>query len=476
MNQNLFEQALNDDSPINNSTQHVQTTPTSPPNYSNSVRQPIQQSTRPDLFGQQNVAQGQVGLNAFLQHADQEQPSSNKSKKSKESKGLFSKSKKLKPSQNSQPNLFGGPPQQMYAQQVPMQQAPPMQQSQPNQLTPLEQQALSQQSGQIPDLFSQPILTQPNPKKPKKEKKSKDKSSEGFFGFKKTKSTNPFNQLNSMGQPQGQIGHSNFLDEYNSLRDQYSYDGSGQPEQEPIQTQEPIQDYYNQPETSQDLFDQQPNQSDLFNQLGNSQNNINLEPKQLKVKRTMKDRWYEVRDFVKHIGKPKVVEEEEPEVEYTDWNIVEKVEQEQVLEETEDIVKTEDVEIGKVLKTKLDINSAKKANLSVRDNIALTKMFIMEDALAQEELDRQRAEEDKRVEHVQTLREFLQEELKAYLTDYNLELEVQIDSAFGEYIEETLELLSLSYDCKLLPRNEDILVINPNLPYRCLFRIKPLYS
>lgn len=158
-----------------------------------------------------------------------------------------------------------------------------------------------------------------------------------------------------------------------------------------------------------------------------------------------------------------------------DWQLISDTNANDIeMEETKDTVETQDIELGKVLKTKLDINQARTAELSVRDNIALTKMYMFQDMEEQEELDRQRAIEDKRVEHVQTLRDFLLTELSAYLTTYETEVVVQIDAKFGEYLEETLELLKLSYDYRVIPRNKDMLMIYPDLPYRCVFRIRPL--
>lgn len=143
-------------------------------------------------------------------------------------------------------------------------------------------------------------------------------------------------------------------------------------------------------------------------------------------------------------------------------------------QEVEDVVDTHERVIGRKLKTELDINEARTLDLSIRDRIELTRKYMTKESEELRRLEEYRKEEEKRVNHVVTLKNFLLTELAVNLQNTNEELVVCIDAKFGPYIEEALKEVELGHYVKEIPRNADLVNLNPNLPYRYSFMIKAI--
>jgi predicted RNA-binding protein len=144
------------------------------------------------------------------------------------------------------------------------------------------------------------------------------------------------------------------------------------------------------------------------------------------------------------------------------------------VEKVEDVIKKPEREIGTYIKNTIDINDARGLDLSLRERIQLTKMYLtkeQEDIKALEEISKQ---EEIKLNHVLTLRNFLLNELQEHLTDVNCEMVVEIDAKFAPYIQDVIREIELSYYCKEIPRNHDLARLHPNLPYRWSFKIRAI--
>ena len=142
--------------------------------------------------------------------------------------------------------------------------------------------------------------------------------------------------------------------------------------------------------------------------------------------------------------------------------------------EVEDVVDTHERTIGKRLKTELDINEARNLDLSLKDRIELTLKYVNKEQEEAKKLEEYRAEEEKRANHVITLRNYVLTELSIHLTDVNQELVMSIDAKFGPYIEEAMREVELGYYVKEIPRNADLVNLNPNLPYKYSFMVRAI--
>lgn len=158
------------------------------------------------------------------------------------------------------------------------------------------------------------------------------------------------------------------------------------------------------------------------------------------------------------------------------WNVLteQTLTESQVPDEVEDIVDTHERVIGKRIKTELNINEARGMELSIRDRIELTKKYLTKDEEERKRLEEYRSQEEKRTNHVITLRNFLLTELSVHLTDTQHELVVNIDAKFGPYIEEAMREIELGYFIKEIPRNADLVILNPSLPYKYAFMVKAI--
>lgn len=158
------------------------------------------------------------------------------------------------------------------------------------------------------------------------------------------------------------------------------------------------------------------------------------------------------------------------------WRLMSKEQlvENEVPEEVEDIVNTPERVIGTRIKTELDINEARGLDLSLRDRIELTRKYLNKDADELRKLEEYRAEDEKRTNHVVTLKNYVLTELGIHLTDTNHELVMHIDAKFGPYIDEAMQEVALGYFVKEIPRNADLVNLNPNLPYKYSFMVRAI--
>lgn len=158
------------------------------------------------------------------------------------------------------------------------------------------------------------------------------------------------------------------------------------------------------------------------------------------------------------------------------WNVISHTDmlENEEPEIIEDKVEIPEREIGKVIKTELSANEARGLDLSFRDRWHLLQQELTKEERENEQFDKIIKEEETRINHVVTLKNWLYATLKENLHTSTQEATVTIDAKFGPYLAEVMEEISLSYYVAERPRNLDIVNLNPSLPYRFSFQIKSL--